>query len=211
MSQSQVGSADASQAGGDGVNTTDTRNNQTDQHSVDEGSKNDHVSYSTYQKAVTREKSLKARANELEQRLQEIEQRDLENQKKYESLYRQEKERAQSLEQKLQGTNKWIEDQHKKTALRSELGKLGINPKYEDKALSLVNLSDLMVDDEHGVVGVEETARKFKEEFDVFFTKGGPGVRHSAPDSEGVSKSMGNMGKKELYEQLAKMTAGEST
>lgn len=209
MSQSQVGSADASQAGGDGVNT-DTSNQSPANHSVGDNAE-DHVSYSTYQKAVTREKSLKARASELEQRLQEIEQRDLENQKKYESLYRQEKERAQSLEQKLQGTNKWIEDQHKKTALRSELSKLGINPKYEDKALSLVNLSDLMVDDEHGVVGVEEAARKFKEEFDVFFAKGGPGVRHSAPSSEGVSKSMDNMDKKELYAQLARMSSGASS
>lgn len=200
MSQSQVASGDTSDARGAGQGT-DT-DNQGNNDSGTSGAE-DQVAYSTYQKTLHQAKKARTENEELRQRLDSYEQEKLEAQKKYEDLYRKEREQREKTEGKYSELSKKIEDQTKRSAMQSHLAKLGIDPKYSDKALNLVDLSDLHIDDMNNeVVGAEAAAQRFREEYDVFFKARKPGVSHGAPDSAGVDKPVEQMTKEELYAHL---------
>lgn len=199
MSTQEVASGDNSNASSHGVDAEVSAPSTEPAR----GSEEDKVAYSSYQKALTQKKNLQARSQELEAKLQQYEQKDLEHKQKYEALWKQAEDKASAREQELLALKTKVETQAKQSALRSELAKLGLNPKHEAKALQLVDTSEVILDDEHGVLGVEEVARKFREDFDVLFQQRVPGVAQNAPRPVGsVGKPNSAMSKEEIIAQL---------
>ena len=199
MSTHEVASGDNSNASSSGVDAEVSVTSTEAARSADD----DKVAYSSYQKALTQKKNFQSRAQELEAKLNEYEQKDLEHKQKYEALWKQAEDKASAKEQELAAMKSWVETQQKQAALRSELAKLGLNPKHEAKALQLVDTSDILLDEEHGVLGVEEVARKFRDDFDVLFQQRVPGVAQTAPRAVGsVGKPNSALSKEEIIAQL---------
>ena len=200
MSTQEVARGDNPNASGQGV---DAEVGQQHEPEAARSAEEDRVAYSSYQKALTQKKNFQSRVQELELKVNEYEQKDLQHKQKYEALWKQAEEKASAKEQELTAMKSWLEKQQKEAAIRSELSKLGLNPKHEAKALQLVDLEGVMLDEEHGVLGVEEAARKFREDFDVLFQQRVPGVAHNAPSSVGnVGKPTRELSKEEIIAQL---------
>lgn len=105
-------------------------------------------------------KELQARLNEMEARIKQAEEAKLEEQQRYEELYKREKEKAQELENNLKQTNEHYVRSVKMTALMRELGE--IKPKY----LQHADLDSIEVREDGSISSesVTKVANKFREE-----------------------------------------------
>jgi hypothetical protein len=199
MSKENLASGGDSEASGAGQVGDDGELNHFDAS----GNQDDKVAYSTYHKTLAQAKKARSENEELKQRLDQYEQEKLEAQKKYEDLYRKERELREAKEKEYKDLSKRVQEQTKAQAMQSELSKLGIDPKYSDKALKLVDLSDLHIDEMNNeVVGARDAAQRFREEYDVFFRQSGPKASHDAPKEGGssASKPLDKMSVDELRE-----------
>lgn len=140
------------------------------------------------------------RAKEIEDKLAKKEQ--------FKTLWEQEKEKRERLEQDFSGLRTQITEGKKKDALREQLLRLGLNPTHEDTAFRLMDTSSVVVDEDTGsFIGVEETAKDFYEKFKTIgiFGQKSPGVSHKAPVlGKSVSKPLSEMSSKELQEEIKK-------
>ena len=209
MDENQVASSNASQAGSE-REITDTESQQPNPTAEASSPSEDKVDYASFHKAVSQKKALQARLAELEAQMSEEQSRKLESKQKYETLYQQEKERRAAVENQLGALRQAEVDRTKQTAVRSELMKLGLNPKHEATAFRLMDTSDVFIDEDSGrVLGAEDVARKFKEDFHDLglFAQKTPGVSQPAPSAKQVTTSVpsGGLSKEEVIQQLKQL------
>jgi len=124
-------------------------------------------------------------------------------------LYEQEKEarvKEQSLHLQLKTK---IEDTEKKSAIRAELLKRGLNPQHEQTAFRLMDTKDVFLDQDTGaIIGADHAADAFLENFkDLgFFGRKTPGVSYEAPGAKiDVNKPLDSLSKEEILQQLKSM------
>lgn len=95
-------------------------------------------------------------------------------------------------EQRLKETEEWkgkylekekIEQNALKIGeLKKELNKLGMDMKFMDAATKLIDLKNITIDQESGVVlGAESAAKALRETMSPLFQVAGPNVSHAAP------------------------------
>jgi hypothetical protein len=184
----------------DEVKTNDTQ--QTD--SSGSGVSNPHLD-----KVLREKRNYAAKAAELEAKIKELEENKLVESQKFESLWQQEKEARVQAESKYSQLSTKIEDNEKKSAIRSELVKLGLNPQHEQTVFRLMDTKDVFLDQDTGaIIGADHAAKAFHESFkDLgFFGRKTPGVSYEAPGvNVNASKPLDQLSKEEILQQLKSM------
>lgn len=88
----------------------------------------------------------------------------------WKTLYEQQKTENESLTGKLGSAENQRLDAKKETELKKELTKLGLDPKYADKAVKLGNLESVKIDKDTGVIyGAEVVAKSLSEDWPALF------------------------------------------
>lgn len=163
---------------------------------------------------LKKEKDSKVRQiAELTQRLESLEQerdqsqvKDLEEKEQFKTLYEQEKTRRSEIEQRLGSLQTAMVEARKKSAVKKELLKLGLDPVREDIAFRLIDTSAVIVDDETNVIiGAEDVAKAFYDQNKDLgiFGRQTPGVSHQAPQrTGGTRKNTREMNSNELKEVI---------
>lgn len=158
--------------------------------------------------AAKRLHDLQAQLKTLEEQARTKQESELQEKEQYKTLWEQEKQRAQEVSGKLDGLKNQMVDARKRSAIKEHLLKLGLNPQHEKTAFRLMDSSTVIFDDEtQSIVGAEEAARSFHDQFKDLgiFGKTVPGVSHQAPVSEGnIGKSYDQHSPGELARELAK-------
>lgn len=129
------------------------------------------------------------------QELEEQRNQELEAQGKYKEMYEQ-------VQQKYESLRTGVKQGLKVQALKDQLVKEGINPRYLDKAVKVADLDGIELDPEGfqpDPTQVKHVASTLKEEFDVFFGKRFVAPKDGVPGSPASDKrSLKDLSDKEL-------------
>lgn len=132
--------------------------------------------------AMERLRTLEVENQTYKQKLTEHEESKLVEEKKFVEIAEKRKQEADQWKQKYDESQKFITESIKQGAIKQELIKLGIDPKYSNEAIKLIDLGKVHFDSEtKTVIGAEDEAKILAEKFPPLF--GGTGARasHEAP------------------------------
>lgn len=157
------------------------------------------------------------RAQQLANELEEVraaqasaQENELQQKEQFKQLWEQEKLKAKSYQEQLTQLKVAQEDQTKKSAIKQQLLNLGLNPKHEATAFRLMDTSPVVLDDTGNVLGAEEAARSFYDQFrDLgLFGQQTPGVSQRAPKLNTVGeKPVREMSQDEIRQKLKELQA----
>ena len=154
-----------------------------------------------------RRKSLEEKLKAYEEAEKTRKVRDLEEEKNYREILTLKEQEIDSYKQKMSQYKAAVEDGHKLSKVKNELSKFGLDGKYEDVALKLVDRNRLKWDDEMGtVVGAELEAKAIYEKLKdtgIFKKSSGP-INQSAPSTINANKSFSQLSKNEKLEIITK-------
>jgi len=112
---------------------------------------------------------------------------------------------ANEWKQKYEDSQTTIEKSIKKGAVKNELVKLGIDQKYINDTIKLVNIDNIQYDnDSKTVVGAEDEAKALAEKFPPLFGTNKAGVNHDAPQGDSFRPITLEEWKKLPYEEAKK-------
>lgn len=141
----------------------------------------------TYSKEFV-EKVLKEKKNSVEalraaeEKLSKHEKEKLVSQENYKELLTVSEKKTVELQDKLNSQTNLITNAKKLGALKSELQKLGMDPKYIADTAKLVDLEQVIVDEDNGVItGADLQAKRLADKFPPLFKTNNVGVSHQAP------------------------------
>lgn len=126
-----------------------------------------------------------SKANDLESRLKDLEAKSVPDPSQKELVQKLQGEN-QALNSRLKDTEEKNTMRRKAAAVQDELLKLNLDPKFQNDALRLIDLADVLVDPEtQTVVGASDAAKKVYEKFKEtgFFKKSVNRPNHSAAGS----------------------------
>lgn len=127
---------------------------------------------------------LLAKVEELENSIKSKEEAALKEKEDWKTLFEQKAKEVETLTGTIQLTEKEKLEGVKKTELKKELTKLGINPVFVDQATKLADLDSVKIDKETGVVyGADVVAKTLSEEWKPLFGETTPGVTQNAPEA----------------------------
>lgn len=132
----------------------------------------------------------KAEIESLRNELKSQTEQKLTEKEEYKTLWEREREERAKIQDQLNTMSGQIRQSRKRSAVRRELEKLGLNSKYADEAFKLVDLESVVVDsDTEAVIGAEEAAKSFYTQYSNlgFFAGQKPGVDQRAPQTDTVS------------------------
>lgn len=173
----------------DGTKSTsgDFENNKTE----DQSNKFTEKLLKEKKNTVMRNQALEKELEELKQWKAEAEESRLKEQEKWKEMYEKRDIEKKELLEKLNQTEKSIFDGHKVNALKSELNKLGIKENYLEKAVKLVDLDSIRLDNETStVVNADEHAKAIYDEWSDLFGQSNTNVSHDSTDPVGTSGPM---------------------
>jgi len=143
--------------------------------------KPDSLDLSNYVPRTTYEKAIREKKNAMET-LKVKERTDLENKEQYKELYDMKQKEAEDLQVKLDKQSQLITEAKKVGTLKSELQKLGMDQRFINESIKLVDLSKIIVDEETSTItGADLCAKLLSEKFPPLFQTKSPGVSHQAP------------------------------
>lgn len=101
----------------------------------------------------------------------------------FKQLYENKAKELEEAQGKLQATNLEKLDANKRSELKKELSKLGINPDYADKATRLADLGQIKIDKETGVMyGTDSVAKHLADEWPTLFGTTTESVSQRSPE-----------------------------
>ena len=132
---------------------------------------------------VLKEKRNVVEANKaLKGEIDSFKKQDLVKKENYKELLDMQKKEADELRIKYEDQKSLIVNTKKVDALRTELVKLGMDEKFLNKAVKLVELESIIIDDDTNVItGADLLAKNLSEEFPPLFQRKAVGVSHEAP------------------------------
>lgn len=152
----------------------------------------------------------RAKAAELEAKLEAKEKADLEASQKYKELYELEKDKRALVQKEKEELQSTVQNAQVNSKLRDELTKLGLRTDRLDAAFKLIDKNSVQLDPETGVVvGAEDAAKRFHEQYHDLglFSKRQVGVDQSAPNLQpNANKSVSDMTMEEKLKLLADST-----
>lgn len=160
------------------------------------------VDYETYNKAVGREKKVKAEALKYKEMYEE----KLEQEQKAQGKW---KEIAEAKDKQLNSVLSKLKNTTVKVVVERELTALGINPSFIEKAAKLVDVDGISFDPENYSEGVEQLkfqVQKLKEEVPVLFKRTVSKPRDGVP-ADGITAKAQKDIKKMSNEDLDKLYA----
>lgn len=116
-------------------------------------------------------------------RIQELETLSLSEKEQYKTLYEREKEARELVIKELTSHKEKEVEGKKLSAIKKELFKLGLDPKFEEAALKLVDKKSIVVDQATDtIIGADEIAKQFHQNYGSlgFFSKAGSFANHTA-------------------------------
>lgn len=158
-------------------------------------------------------KELKAEIDEIKAARLQGEEDELAKNQKYKELWEGEKQKREQAEQTLNSNKALMAEARKKSAIKTELLKLGLNPEHEKTVYKLMDHSTVFEDEQTGVmVGAEDAAKTFYDQYRSlgFFGKPGPGVEQRSPLAQSAKparKSFSEMSRDELAEEYRKLNS----
>lgn len=154
--------------------------------------------------AMERVRTLEQELENYKSTMSKIEEDKLLEQKKFQEIAEKRKQEADQWKTKFDESQKMIVDSIKTGAIKTELLKLGIDPKYSGDAIKLIDLNKIHYDNETRVViGAEDEAKVLLEKFPPLFGTKPPGVSHAAPSGNSVNITLEDW-KKLPYEERKK-------
>ena len=135
------------------------------------------------QKLLNEKKNWQSRAKTAEEELAKVKEEKMKADNNWKAIAEEKEKEAIAWKEKHIKQESFIKNQVKETAVRKELTKLGIDSKFMDKTVKLVDLDSINYDEETGVVvGADIQAKKLHEEFTPLFGKKNEKVDHGAPN-----------------------------
>jgi hypothetical protein len=137
-------------------------------------------------------------------KLSEYEENKLVEEKKFVEIAEKRKQEADQWKAKYDESQRFITESIKTGAVKNELIKLGIDPKYSNEAIRLIDLGKIHYDNEtKTVVGAEDEAKILYEKFPPLFGTQGARASHDAPASKTAQLTLEEW-KKLPYEERKK-------
>jgi len=126
---------------------------------------------------------LQEKVEALQNQIREGEEKALKEKEDYKTLYEQQKQRVEELTGVVDKAANEKLNTAKTGELRKELEKLGVNPKYAEKAVQLAQLDTVKIDKETGTIyGADLVAKTLSEEWPVLFGGQTDNVTQNAPE-----------------------------
>lgn len=203
MEEKTSTSGDATVSSGAGEKGQTSEVSQTDSSGSDKSSS--HV-----EKILQEKRNYAKKTAELEAELKRLREEKLVEKESYKDLAEMRGREAEEWKGKFENLNTTFELQQKKSEVKKELLKLGLNPEHEQTAFRLMGddrLKDVHRDPETGaILNAEHAAKVFHEEFKTLgglFGRKTPGVSYDAPSGQqNVGKSLGELSKEEIIQRL---------